>query len=136
MSILNDSIEKKSIRKTILTYIGWTLFCGLFSFVYEHFSHGVYSNYMIWLFLIPLIGGVVPFAAIGAVQKFRVPERIAYNLYNSGIATLAVGSAFNGVLEIYGTTSDYMPVYWVVGGVMTALGIIFYLISGREGGRS
>jgi hypothetical protein len=34
-----------------MTYLGFTLFCGLFSLIYEHFSHGVYSDYMVYLFL-------------------------------------------------------------------------------------
>ncbi len=29
--------------------------------IYEHFSFGVYSNYMIYAFAIPLIGGTLPF---------------------------------------------------------------------------
>jgi hypothetical protein len=112
-----------------MAYIGFTLFCGLFSFVYEHYSHGVYSDNMIYFFLFPLLGGVLPYGVLGLINKLHFPGHISMNLYNSGIATLTVGSCFEGVLEIYGTTSSYMSVYWIAGAALTALGTVIYLFS-------
>lgn len=129
MSTLDKQIKKQKVRKTIRTYIGVSLFCGLFSFVYEHFSHGVYSNYMIYLFLFPLLGGVLPFGALGLINQLHFPGHISMHLYHSGIATLTVGSCFAGVLEIYGTSSGYMPVYWITGAALTVLGTAIYLFS-------
>ncbi len=133
MSISDIKIKKRKARKTVIIYLGVTLFCGLFSMVYEHFSHGVYSDYMIYLFLFPLSGGVLPFAVIGLMDRLYFPGRISLNLYNSGIATLSVGCCFKGVLEIYGTTSYYMPVYWIVGTVLTASGIVIHYIISKYG---
>ncbi len=129
MSSSVNYYKNQKIRRTILTYFCVTLFCGLFSLIYEHFSHGVYSSFMICMFLFPLMGGVVSFGAIRLLPKLPFPGRITYNIYNSGIATLTVGSCIKGVLEIYGTTSLYMPVYWYVGIILTALGVVLYLIS-------
>jgi hypothetical protein len=79
------------------------------------------------MFLIPLAGGVLPFAGIGMIHKMHYPSRISFNLYNSGIATLTVGSCFKGALEIYGTSSAYVPVYLIAGVALTVLGILFYM---------
>lgn len=132
MSISDIKSKKSKAHKTIIAYLGITIFCGVFSTVYEHFSHGVYSDYMIFLFLFPLAGGVLPFTLIWLIDRMQFPGRISLNLYNSGIATLSVGSCFKGVLEIYGTTSFYMPVYWIAGTVLAAAGAAVYLFSLRK----
>ncbi len=105
-------------------FLGITLLCGLFSFVYEQFSHHVYSNYMIFLFLFPLVGGVLPYGILGTMRNVRAPSRFAINAYNSGIAALTVGSAMKGALDIYGTASDYILVYWIAGTVLVLAGIL------------
>ena len=119
-----------SVRKTAAAYLGAALFCGIFSYVYERFSHGVYSGYMVYLFLFPLLGGALPYAAVLFLGA-RPPQRLAANLFNAGIATLAVGSAMEGVLEIYGTDSSYLCVYWWVGISLAALGALAYLFAPR-----
>ncbi len=48
-----DKNGKKSGR-TSLNYLWISLFCLLFGAVYELFSHGVYSMYMIYAFVFPL----------------------------------------------------------------------------------
>lgn len=118
----------------MLTYLGAALFCGIFSLVYEHFSHGVYSGFMVFLFLFPLAGGALPFGAIRLMGARCFPGRLALNLYHSGIAALTVGSCLQGVLEIYGTTSPYMPVYWIAGGALAGSGMVCFLLtaSGRR----
>ena len=120
--------KKNTVRPIIRTYLGVTLVCGLVSLIYESFSFGVYSNYMIFLFLIPLMGGVLPFATIRRIDCLNLPRRIPMNLYHAGIATLIVGSCLQGILEIYGTTSVYIPVYWIVGALLTVFGSIGYFI--------
>ena len=120
--------KKIKVRITVLVYLGITVFCVFFSTVYEHFSHGVYSNAMIWLFAYPFIGGVLMFGLLGFIKKAPFPGRVSYNLYNSGIAALSVGSCFTGVLEIYGTASNLSAIYWIAGIFLTGIGILLYLI--------
>lgn len=83
---------------------------------------------MVYLFLFPLIGGVIPFFAI-LLSNLPSPKRLAFNLYNSGVAALTVGSAFIGVLEIYGTTSELAGVYFIAGTVFILSGIASYIFS-------
>lgn len=125
MTLSASANEKKSRPvRTVLTYAGVTAFCGLFSFVYEHFSHGVFSPFMVWLFAVPLALGVVPFAALGLIRRLPFPARLPLNLYHSAVATLTVGCCIRGVLEIYGTSSRLTGLYWVVGGTLLALSLI------------
>ena len=120
--------RRKHSRRTALIFLCISLFCGLFSAVYEYFSHGVYSNYMVYLFLFPFAGGVLPYAVLGFAPRMPCPSKAASRLYNLGVATLAAGSCVKGVLDIYGTTSLYMPVYWVVGAALIVIGLMVYII--------
>ncbi len=113
-------------------YLLFSLFCVLFGAVYENFSHEVYSNYMIYAFLFPLIGGTLVFSALALSGARRVPGKMARNFYHSGIVTLTVGSIFKGVLEIYGTTNRLIRVYWIVGIAFVCLGVLLYALPGKK----
>ena len=120
--------EKKHMCRSSLIFICVVLFCGLFSAVYEHYSHGVYSNFMVYLFAFPLVGGTIPCALLGLLPNTVCPSRLSMRIYNSGLAALTVGSCVKGVLDIYGTSSGYMSVYWVAGALFMALGAVMYLL--------
>ncbi len=111
---------KKTLRKNAAVWLGVSAFCGIFSAVYEYFSHQVFSPFMVWLFAIPLLGGVLPYFCFSFAEEEKVPGRFVRNVYNSGIATLCVGSCLRGVTDIYGTSTVYEPVYWIAGGLLTA----------------
>lgn len=127
MSILVTENYDGLVQKTTKIYAGFSLFCMIFSAVYEYFSHEVYSGYMIFAFLFPFIGGVLPFAFIMIKKRKYRPGVLPLNLYHSGIATLTVGSIFQGVLEIYGTTNKLIKIYWIAGIAFTVAGIFLYL---------
>ena len=120
----SDTDISKRALKTAFIYLIISLFCALFGAVYEVFSHGVYSFYMIYAFAFPLVGGTLPFLAISLFRK-HYPDAIARNIYHSGIATLTVGSIIQGVLDIYGTTNRLTGLYWIVGIIMLISGIVF-----------
>lgn len=126
LSVTDD--RKKSSQNTLLAYLAISAFCGIFSAVYERFSHGVYSPFMVCLALIPLAGGALPFLAIRFIRQLPSPSRASRNLYNSGIATLTVGSVFRGVIDIYGTTSVFSSVYFIIGAALLLSGVTTYLI--------
>lgn len=110
---LSTSDIKKQWRIYIIAVIG----CIFFASTYEAFSHGVYSNYMIYAFLIPLIMGAgVSYILyfINKKSKVTLPGKFEKNMYNAAVATLTFGSIFNGVLEIYGTTNSKVYVYLVL----------------------
>ena len=102
-----------------------SLFFGIFGAVYEHFSHEVYSYYMIYAFAIPLLLGTLPYALIA--YKGRVPMiKAAVSCQNAGIITLTTGCAFKGVLDIYGTTNRLIFIYPAAGIIMLLFGIMLY----------
>ena len=113
-------------------YLVVTVFCAVFGAVYEHFSHQVYSAYMVYAFIFPLVGGTVVFYWLSLFGK-HFPGRVALNLYNSGIATLTVGSIFKGVLEIYGTTNSLSNIYFIVGIAFLFISIIVFFLKRDSG---
>ena len=106
--------------------------CLVFAFIYELFSHGVYSPFMLFAFLPPLLFGAVPSAILGAAPKRTLPGVVSRNLYHSGLAAFTVGSLFRGVLEIYGTTSRLEAVYWAVGTLLMLSAAGMYLVERWE----
>ncbi len=114
-------------------YLWISLCCAVFSAVYEYFSHGVFSGFMIFLFLVPLLLGAAPFFAL-SLTSAPVPGEGARGLYHAGVAALGTGSCLAGILEIYGTTSPYLPVYWAAGGLLALAGVLRYLLSLQKGG--
>lgn len=56
----SESENIKDIR-TALIYLIISMFLAAAGAVYEHFSFGVYSYYMIYAFAVPLVGGTLPF---------------------------------------------------------------------------
>ena len=92
-------------------------FCALFGAIYEHFSHQVYSYYMIYAFAIPLLLGLLPLLLIGTGDRPQ-PGRFFLNVYNAGIAALTLGCLFKGVLDIYGTTNRKIIVYPILSALL------------------
>ena len=116
---ISDNKKRQAVR-IAGNYIAVSLFCALFGAVYELFSHEVYSYSMIYAFVIPLAGGALPFLAVAMGHIGRFPGRISRSLYHAAITTFTIGSIMKGVLEIYGTTSALLPVYWIAGGLLIA----------------
>ena len=116
---ISDNKNRQAVR-IAGNYIATSLFCALFGAVYELFSHEVYSYSMIYAFAIPLAGGALPFLAVAMGHIGRFPGRISRSLYHAAITTFTIGSIMKGVLEIYGTTSALLPVYWIAGGLLIA----------------
>lgn len=63
---------------------------ALGGFVYEQFSHGVYSDFMVYAFLPPLVLGACPLL-IRALCGKALPGRWCVRLYHWGIIALTVG---------------------------------------------
>lgn len=133
MSILDINQENggKHFRKTILTFLILSVFAIIVNKVYAIFGHGVSSAAMTWMFLYPLLGGVLFYFIIygfaNKVFKFK-GYRLFFNIHNSGIATLTFGSFLKGVLEIAGADSIYLVYYNVVGGLFITAGLILLFI--------
>lgn len=129
--------------KKNLFYLFFSLFVLVFGQIYEHFSHGVYSNYMIFAFLFPLLGLFLPNLLLCLLPKKgaekskgnngekerssgSVTDEKNFSFWKWGIATLTVGSLYKGILEIYGTSSHLELSYLIVGCGFCLLGCILF----------
>ena len=116
-----------SMKKGMLIYLAVSLFCLLFSLVYNQFSHGVHSPFMTWLFAWPLVLGCLPCGAFLLLRALRPPKRLTVNIYNSGVAALTVSSLLRGIFEIAGTASVYQQWLMAAGVTFLTAGIIIYI---------
>ena len=119
-------INRNALLKTHLMFnvIG-AIFLALFGAIYELFSHGVYSYHMIYAFCFPLVMGVLLYAVL--IIKGKYPCKSFLNVWNTSIATFSIGSVFQGVLEIYGTSNPLVIVYPAAGLILMGLGIIMLI---------
>ena len=126
MSTLENSDFGKKTGRLSIVYLVIAIFCILFAGIYEVFSHGVISYSMIFMFLYPLLGGSLVYLILSKWNRLDYPSKMTYNLYNSGIASFTVGSSLKGVLDIYGTTTEYTFLYFLMGGILCGIGIVSY----------
>lgn len=118
MTLSTLDIKKEKI-KIAINYILVSVVCLIVNYIYGKFGHGVTSNYMTYMFIIPLIMGSCVYFII------KRPNRIFKNIYNAGVATLIVGSFVKGIFEIAGTASKYEIVFLIVGFGLVILSIPF-----------
>lgn len=124
---IDDVSLRRASKTNLIEFVSLSFFCVVFNFIYGKFSHGVSSDYMTYAFLVPLWGGVVPYFALMIFSKKMYPNHIVYGLYNAGIITFMVGSLFQGVLEIYGTTNELVYVYVIAGVALVFFGVVLYI---------
>ena len=130
----------KSLLPTGLT----TIFVFAFAQIYGLFSHGVYSVFMSYAFLLPLsliflpkllnlcTGNRLWNGSLDIEEeegKKLFLSSLAFFLWKSGVAVLTVGSLYKGVLDIYGTSGSFEWVYLVVGIVTLVSGGISALLA-------
>ena len=115
--------------KKSLIYLGISIFVFIFGQIYEYFSHGVYSGYMMFAFLIPFIGLFIPSLLNNLILKRKITDNVTLP-WKCGIATLTVGSIYKGVLEIYGTSGTFEQVYLIIGSLLCIIATIV-LITAR-----
>ncbi len=134
--------------KTSFIYLIVSIILMIAGAVYEHFSFGVYSYFMIYAFAIPLAGGTLPFLAKymkgvrGAdASSGAIAEAVAYSgaaaeasssrrhevIYHLALATLTAGSIVHGILAICGRPNSLTMIYLIAGLLLlavTALGAV------------
>ncbi len=116
------STSVKTLQKHLLWNVAGSLFLALFGAIYELFSHGVVSYFMIYAFAIPLALGVLPY---GLMLIFERLPKVSFLFFrNAAIAVLSVGSLFAGVLKIYGTTNGKVIVYPIAGALLLIISMI------------
>lgn len=125
MSILDIN---KRIKKTKKIFFLTMIFTIVFDRIYSLFSHGVSSLSMNLMFLYPLVGGVVGYNILGYLFKNKKDDMIIlFNIYNSGIAILTVRSLLKGIMDIAGTSSQYIKYYLIIGILFIIISVIGFI---------
>jgi hypothetical protein len=123
-------LHKRTLKNALGNALA-AVITAFFGAVYEHFSHEVYSYYMIYAFAVPLIMGTIPYLLVG-ISDIRQPERLTINTYNSAVAAFTVGCVFKGVLDIYGTTNKLIIVYPVLGAAFLLISVTSLFLSAKK----
>ena len=120
LSTLVTKIKNKRLKKTLVSYSLLTIFLFAFSRIYESLSFGETSLHMHYLFVVPLVGGIV----LALLLKIK-PNlgRISLNLWNSAVAVLTAGMLFRGIVNLSGRSTTLDQPYWYVGIVFAILAI-------------
>lgn len=118
MSILDIN----DLKRENIFIIGFSIFTLVFGIIYEMFSHGVISLFMILAFLIPLINLITNIIFIN--RKIKI-TKLSKNFFSMSIYTFTFFSVIKGVLDIYGTTNNLIIIYLIVGILLLVSSIIF-----------
>ena len=127
--MISSTSSNKSAKKSLFIYIGVTIFAGIFSLVYELFSHQVYSNTMIYWFAIPLVIGAVPNLIATINPRLDVGSAWQKTMQAFAVATLSIGSILQGIVEIYGTTNSLINYFFIAGGAFLLISIIIWIVN-------
>ena len=112
--------------KRALRYTLGAAVCAAFGLIYEHFSFGVWSNFMGFAFLIPLLLGALP-----ALFVRRELSPVTAQLCGGFVLTLTLGSLVKGGLDIYGTTNGKLIAYPILAGLMLLAAVVCEIRSRR-----
>ena len=112
MSTLVINPNEKRFKKTVISYTIITIFFFAFSRIYEAFSFGETSVHMHYLFVIPLVGGIILVILLKVLPYF---SRISLNLWNSAVAIITTGTLFRGIVNLSGRSTTLDAPYWYVG---------------------
>ena len=147
MEKLYEKKEGQLSWKSLLPIGLATIFVFAFAQIYGLFSHGVYSVFMSYAFLLPLsliflpkllnlcTGNRLWNGSLDIEEeegKKLFFTSLAFFLWKSGVAVLTVGSIYKGVLEIYGTSGTFEWIYLVVGILALVSGGIGVLLAKKE----
>ena len=146
MEKLYETKEGQLSWKSLLPIGLTTIFVFAFAQIYGLFSHGVYSAFMSYAFLLPLTLIFLPkllnlctgnrlwngTLETEEGEKKLFLSSLASFLWKSGVAVLTVGSIYKGVLDIYGTSGTFEWIYLVVGILALVSGGIAALLAKKE----
>lgn len=128
---MNTNTSEKKINekalKTGFIYLIFATFVALAGFIYEQFSHNVFSYFMLYAFAFPLFGAILYLSLAMSKTKFY-PCIVTGQLLVATVSTFCVGSIILGVLEIYGTTSFLSDIYWYVGAALVVAFCVSFVV--------
>lgn len=121
MSTSVTKIKNKRLKKTLVGYSLLTIFFLAFSRIYESFSFGETSLHMHYLFVVPLVGGIIMALLLKIIPNLG---RLSLNLWNSAVAVLTAGMLFRGIVNLSGRSTTLDQPYWYVGIAFALLAIV------------
>lgn len=121
-------------KKSIISYFIVTIFLILLNYIYSIFSHNVSSNYMTYMFIYPLVTGILVsiFILINKNISKLKSFYIGKSILNYGIAIMVFRSFMKGVFEIAGTDSNYLTYYSYMGLILILVSSILLIYSVYE----
>lgn len=114
-------------KKAFYSYFISSVLLFIFQWIYHHFSHGVTSQALRWVWVIPMVGGAFLFIFKKILNTFQ--NRLAFNLFNTGLTSYIVGMILKGILEIAGTSSPYIGIYPMIGMIILGISLFIYISS-------
>ncbi len=113
--------NNKTYLKPILAYLGTTAFCVLFTLIYYVFSRGLRSNYMTFLFAVPL-----PFLAIALI---RWAAKIKFSWYGAVFMGNSCGLAvayfaLSGIYEM-----AYVSSHWLIAFLILSIACLLFALA-------
>ena len=118
-SVTNPS--KKRFNKTAVSYMLLTIFFFAFSRIYETFSFGETSVHMHYLFVLPLVGGILLLLFMKMIPNL---SRLSLNLWNSAVAIMTAGMLFRGIVNLSARSTTLDMPYWYIGAAFAALALL------------
>lgn len=119
--------------KSAMIFFAISVFCIVFTLIYERFSYGKYSLAMRAMFLIPLVMGVIP-ALWRLWQRKSYPEhRYAVYFWNTAIALFINGALMKGIIEISGRFTSYDKMYYIIGAICVICSVVLSVLSNQYG---
>lgn len=110
--------------KTVLKWVGVSIFIFVFHLVYNHFGHGVQSAGLNWAWLMPLV--TVLSRGVLIITENEVTQRFVRQHFwqwsNFAIWSITIWLVLQGILTIAGTGSQYLygygvsiDLFWIIG---------------------
>ena len=124
--------KNKRLKKTLVGYSLLTIFFFAFSRIYESFSFGETSLHMHYLFVVPLVGGIILAILLKIIPNLA---RLSLNLWNSAVAVLTAGMLFRGIVNLSGRSTTLDQPYWYVGlafAILAIASLVFHKKNSQE----
>ena len=121
-----ETRSKEPLRRAFW-YGAAAVFLIVFTAIYYQFSHGVYSPFMTFSFLLPLLFGSGVNLLLYALHM-KEPGYFSGNVYPSGIAALTMSFLLKAIFDIAGNSSPHTPQLFFAGVILLAAGGLAYLV--------
>lgn len=104
-----------------------------FGAVYEHFSFGVWSYWMVYAFAPALLAGLW---LLELSDGRTLPGRLFTRLLELGVWTATLGALSAGIVEIYGTENRLLIAYPIAAGVLLSAAVVLWILDRSSKKRS